>query len=76
MLMGKVVIRILVAFARSHDDLFHSEVNVLDPEAYCLHESQAAGIKQLAKLFIRAVLEDTHFCVLSPLAPLGERGSG
>ena len=38
---------VLVAFARSHGDLFHSEVNVLDPEAHDLHDSQAAAVKQL-----------------------------
>ena len=37
---------VLVAFARSHGDLFHSEVNVLDPEAHGLHDAQAAAIKQ------------------------------
>jgi hypothetical protein len=35
---------VLVAFARPHGDLFHSEVNVVDPEAYSLHDSQAAAV--------------------------------
>src|SRR4030095_15516749 len=45
---------VLVAFARSHGDLFHSEVNILDPEAYSLHDSQAAAVKQFGNELRRA----------------------
>jgi len=52
---------VLLSFARSHGDLFHLQIHILDPQSDRFHNAQSAAIEKRHDQLPHALHQGDHF---------------